>query len=62
MAAARSVTTQSSGQGELFWEVIMAIAAWPAAVLKASASDRTSAGRLLLAFRSVIGNGTRTTA
>src|SRR5690606_35897821 len=60
-AEPRSVIAQSSGQGGFPVDVIIAITECPAGVLNPVAAERTSAGRFLIASRSVNGNGTRTT-
>lgn len=58
-AAWLSPSGQSSGQGLLPCEVIMAMTEWPAGVSKAVASDKTKAGRFFVVLRSVKGNGVR---
>lgn len=70
--AAHNVRSGQAGAGEVVHgaaqspgalpaEVIMASTRCPAGVLKEAPSDSTSAGRFLLAARSVRGNDTRTT-
>jgi hypothetical protein len=61
-AALRSLIGTSSGHGVCPADVIIAITLWPAGRLKAAASEITRAGRFFSAWRSVNGNGTRTTS
>jgi len=52
---------QSSGQGALAAEVIMASTTCPEGTLNFGPSESTSEGRFLVAVRSVKGKGTRST-